>query len=54
MAMMITAVWALSALISVPALVVWKASPIEGQCYLVLLPKDQEKLLFWSCPCVQQ
>lgn len=34
MAMMIVAVWALSALISVPALVVWKASPIEGQCYL--------------------
>lgn len=34
MAMMIVAVWALSALISVPALVVWKASPVEGQCYL--------------------
>ena len=34
MALMIVAVWALSALISVPALVVWKASPIEGQCYL--------------------
>jgi len=34
MAMMIVAVWALSALISVPMLVVWKASPVEGQCYL--------------------
>jgi len=34
MALMIIAVWALSALISVPALVVWKANPIEGQCYL--------------------
>ena len=34
MALMIVAVWALSALISLPMLLVWKASPVEGQCYL--------------------